>query len=187
YGSPFALNHYHDAHVRIDGAWAASFFFHGFHATKPGDLDQMGARYRHKNRAWQYAGDFHVNGAGSVDADTANMRLAPRPGGTNRPSTMQRDLPADCGVLAPGEGIYAGEQHASCDGRTTLELSAAGVLALRHDGAVVWSVDTSVGASAVLADDGELDVFDADGELADSNESTTNPDAQLERHDDRLA
>lgn len=148
----------------------------------------MGNRYRHKNRAWQYAGDFSVSGAGRVDADTSNMMLAPKPGGTNRGTTMHRDVPATCGVLAPGEGLAAGEQHASCDGHVVLSLDATGELALYRDGALVWSAGTAgAGATAVLADNGELVVFDAVGEPVYTSESGGYPDAELQLASDGLA
>ena len=69
--------------MKIDAAWAASFFFNGFRHVAPEHLSQLGGRYKHANRAWQYAGDFAVTGAGSVDGDTSDLLLAPEPGGTN--------------------------------------------------------------------------------------------------------
>jgi len=94
-GSPYALNHFHDAHVRIDGVWAASYFYSGFRSVAPGALSQMGGRYRHNNRAWQYAGDFYVHAVGDVDASTSRLLLAPKPGGTNRVRAAHREVPAD--------------------------------------------------------------------------------------------
>ncbi len=83
YSNPTAINAFYDAGVKFDGAWPASWFFSTFHAAKPEDLDQLGTRYMRKNRAWQYAGDFAVSGAGSVDGDTSDLLLAPEPGGSN--------------------------------------------------------------------------------------------------------
>lgn len=83
YSNPTAINGLYDSGVKFDGAWPASWFFSGFHASKPEDLDQLGQRYTNKNRAWQYAGDFSVSGAGSVDGDTSYLLLAPAPGGSN--------------------------------------------------------------------------------------------------------
>jgi hypothetical protein len=83
YSNPTAINALFDNGVKFDGAWPASWFFSTFHTSKPEDLDQLGGRYTHKNRAWQYAGDFAVSGAGSVDGDTSDLLLAPGPGGTN--------------------------------------------------------------------------------------------------------
>ena len=187
YGSPFGLNHYHDAHVRIDGAWAASYFYSGFRAVGPGHLDQMGNRYRHQNRAWQYAGNFSVSGAGRVDADTSNMMLAPRPGGTNRHITTHREAPSACGVLQPGEGLAVGESLASCDGHLVLAMTGAGDLQLTRDGAAVWSAGTDgAGATAVLEDNGELVVFDVDGAPVYTSDSGGYPDAQLELTADGL-
>lgn len=164
YGSPYALNHYHDAKVRIDAVWAASYFYSGFRNVKPGALDQMGGRYRHSNRAWQYAGDFHVSGAGDIDADTSHLLLAPRPGGSNRTLTAKRDVPASCGVLEVGDGVARGESVASCDGSTVLTMSDEGELSLVENGHTVWTAGTDgAGAVAVLEDTGELIVADDDG------------------------
>jgi Rv2525c-like, glycoside hydrolase-like domain len=179
YGSPFGLNHYKDAGVRIDAAWAASYFYHGFKAgLAPASLDQMGARFRHKNRAWQYAGNFAVSGTGKVDADTSNLLLAPKPGGTNR--VIARDVPADCGVIAPGEGLVAGEVIASCDGARSLAFDH-GDLVLTVNGQRAWSAGTDgVGATAVLEANGELVVYDADSEPVFTSDTGGFSDASLE-------
>ena len=83
YSNPTAINALYDNNGKFDGAWPASWFYSDFHAVKPEDLDQLGSRYTHENRAWQYAGDFAVSGAGSVDGDSSDLLLAPEPGGTN--------------------------------------------------------------------------------------------------------
>jgi hypothetical protein len=95
YSSPSGLVHFHDANLGINGGWAASYFYDGFHALRPGDLHQLGARFVHRNRAWQYAGDFEVSGVGRVDASTSNLLLAPRPGGTNLRARAADDLEVD--------------------------------------------------------------------------------------------
>lgn len=84
YSSPTAINALFDAGVKFDGVWPASWFYTGFHDTAPDDLDQLGTRYTDHVRAWQYAGEFAVTGAGSVDADVSDLLLAPTPGGTNK-------------------------------------------------------------------------------------------------------
>jgi len=84
YSNPTAINNLFDNNIKFDGAWPASWFYTSFHAVAPEDLDQLGTRYTHKNRAWQYAGSFPVSGAGSVDGDTSDLLLAPKPGGTNK-------------------------------------------------------------------------------------------------------
>jgi hypothetical protein len=181
YSTPFGLNTFHDKHVKIDGAWAASYFYSGFKNVAPADLSQMGSRFRHKNRAWQYAGNFEVSGAGKVDADTANMLLAPKPGGTNRATTSHRVTPAACGVLQPTEGLARGESVASCDGSMTLTLGNDGVLVLDNNGTKLWTTPTDgLGETAVLEDNGELAVFDADGEPIYNAGTFGHPDAQLE-------
>ncbi len=164
YSTPFGLNTFHDAKVKIDGVFAASYFYNAFANVVPADLDQMGSRYRHTNRSWQYAGNFDVSGVGSVDADTANMLLAPKPGGTNRPTTSHREIPAACGALQPIEGLAAGESLTSCDGTATLALSDAGTLSLAANGKTTWSVPAEGAATAVLEDNGELAIFDSDGD-----------------------
>jgi hypothetical protein len=83
YSNPTGINGLYDAGAKFDGAWPASWFYSTFHASAPDDLNQLGTRYTHQNRAWQYAGSFAVSGAGTVDGDTSDLLLAPAPGGTN--------------------------------------------------------------------------------------------------------
>jgi hypothetical protein len=83
YSNPTGIDGLYDAGVKFDGAWPASWFYSAFAQVAPMDLDQLGTRYTNKNRAWQYAGSFAVSGAGSVDGDTSDLRLAPAPGGSN--------------------------------------------------------------------------------------------------------
>lgn len=188
YGSPYALNHFHDAHVRIDGVWAASYFYSGFKSVAPGALSQMGGRYRHNNRAWQYAGDFYVHSVGDVDASSAKLLLAPRPGGTNRVRAAHREVPSSCGTLAAGEGLARGETLASCDGHTVLAMSDDGNLTLAHDGSVVWTSETTgAGANAVLEDSGELVVFDGENEPVFTTGTSGFSDAHADLAADGLA
>jgi glycoside hydrolase-like protein len=188
YGSPYALAHFHDAHVRIDGAWAASYFYRGFKAISPYALTQMGGRYKHNNRAWQYAGNFHVSGVGYVDASTSRLLLAPKPGGTNRVRTAHREVPASCGTLAAGEGLARGESLASCDGHLVLALGDDGDLTMSRDGSVLWSSETTgAGSSAVLEDSGELVVFDAENEPVFTTGTAGFADAHADLTADGLA
>nr|HEX4318596.1 glycoside hydrolase domain-containing protein [Kofleriaceae bacterium] len=83
YSSPTGLVHFHDADIGVNGGWCASYFYDAFESVTPGDLHQLGNRFVHDNRAWQYAGDFEVAGVGRVDANTSHLLLAPPPGGTN--------------------------------------------------------------------------------------------------------
>jgi adhesin HecA-like repeat protein len=181
YGSPYGLVHYHDAGVRIDAVWAADYVYSGFRAVTPGSTPLLGSRYKNHNRAWQYAGDFSVSGAGRVDASTSNLLLAPAPGGTNRTTTAQRELPAACGVLEGGEGLALGESIASCDGAVTLTLASDGELELRSAGKIVWTAGT-IGAAAtvVMQDNGELVAFDDTGEEVFTSDSGGYPDSHLE-------
>jgi len=95
YSSELGIEHFHDANLHVDAGWVASWYFHGFHSADPATL-QLGQRYRHHDRAWQYAGDFPVTGAGSIDANTADLLLAPRPGGTNvAPGGSARTIDSD--------------------------------------------------------------------------------------------
>jgi len=84
YSNPTAINALFEGGVKFDGVWPASWFFTSFHDSAPDDLDQLGTRYTDHVRAWQYAGEFAVTGAGSVDADSSDLLLAPAPGGTNK-------------------------------------------------------------------------------------------------------
>ena len=83
YSSPSGLVHFHDANIGVNAGWAASYFYDSFENLTPGDLHQLGNRFVHRNRAWQYAGDFEVSGVGRVDANTSRLLTAPAPGGTN--------------------------------------------------------------------------------------------------------
>lgn len=181
YSSPFALNDYHDRHARIDAAWAASYFYTYFADVTPGDLDQMGNRFRnHHDRAWQYAGNFVVSDVGSIDADTSNLLLAPKPGGTNRPQTVRRAVPAACGALQIGEGLLPGESLASCDGSATLTMTETGELSLTVAGQSTWAAGTAgLGAVvSVLSDTGALVVFDGNGNALFDSQSDGFPEAQ---------
>jgi len=190
YSSPSGIIHFHDHHVKADGAWVAAWPFRsGFHNVTPGDLTDIGRRYVHHNRAWQYAGDFSVSGAGRVDADTSHLLLAPHPGGTNRRVTLsQRAAPSSCSGLAPGEGLARGESLTSCDGHTTMALGVDGNLTVTHDGAVVWTANTDgAGDTALFGIDGNLVVYDATGEAVFDAGTEGNPDAQLELRPDGFA
>jgi hypothetical protein len=181
YGSPFGLVHFHDQKVRIDGAWAASYFYNGFVAVAPNHLNQMGGRYKHHNRAWQYAGNFSVSGAGRVDGNSSDFLLAPAPGGTNIGHIGARLVPAACGVLEAGEGLARGETLASCDGQTVLALSNDGALTLAANGSRVWSAETDgAGMQVVVDDNGELVVVDAEGETVFTSDTSGFPDARVE-------
>jgi hypothetical protein len=82
YSNPTAINGMYDANVKFDGAWPASWFYTSFQNVKPEDLTQLGTRYTHTNRAWQY-GNFNVSPVGNIDGDTSDLLLAPAPGGSN--------------------------------------------------------------------------------------------------------
>jgi hypothetical protein len=180
YGSPYGLNHYHDAGVRIDGVWAADFIYSYFRSVTPAGTPLLGGRYKHHNRAWQYAGDFEVSGVGRVDANTSNLLLAPAPGGTNRTTTAKRALPAACGVLAAGEGLARGESIASCDGSLVLALGEDGELSLTTGDGVAWTAGIAgAGATVVMQDTGELVAYDDAGEEVFTSDSGGYPDAQL--------
>ncbi len=95
YSSELAVEHYHDRHIPLDGVWVASWYYTSFHAADPSQLS-LGQRYRHHDRAWQYAGDFTVTGVGRVDGNVSDLLLAPGPGGTNvEPGTSPRTLDAE--------------------------------------------------------------------------------------------
>jgi Rv2525c-like, glycoside hydrolase-like domain len=185
YSSPTGIVHFRDAKIRVDGGWVASFFFSGFRKVQPSDLHQIGRRFIHHNRAWQYAGNFFVSGVGRVDADTSDLLLAPRPGGTNRVRTSQPMAPLACGELSPGEGLYRGESIASCDGTSVLALDEDGELTLTVRGVVTWSAEAAgAGETAVLGTDGELVVYDADQEPVFATGTPGHPDATLSIGDD---
>lgn len=84
YSNPTAINAMYDANVKFDGAWPASWPYTSFHTGTPEDLTSLGTRYTDHDRAWQYAGNVSVSGAGTVDADVSDLLLAPAPGGTNK-------------------------------------------------------------------------------------------------------
>jgi hypothetical protein len=83
YSAPAAIVYFSDAGLPMDGVWVASYFYSGFANVTPNNLTQIGSRYSGTDRAWQYAGDFAVAGAGSIDASVSDLILAPAPGDTN--------------------------------------------------------------------------------------------------------
>ncbi len=181
YSSPTGVARFHDDKLGIDGGWVASYFYDNFRKLAPSDLHQIGERFSHHNRAWQYAGGFEVRGVGSVDADTSDLLLAPAPHGTNRIKTAEPCVVTSCGGLATGEGLALGESVASCDGNTRLELTDDGdsrAQPLRRA-----RVDERHGRrrrTAVLGTDGNLAVYDADCEIVYASDTGGNPDAHLE-------
>jgi len=180
YGSPYGLDHYHDAGVRIDGVWAADYIYSGFRHVTPAGTPVLGARYRN-HRAWQYAGDFYVSGTGRVDASTSNLLLAPRPGGTNRTTTATPVVPMGCGSLEAGEGLVRGESIASCDGATVLAVSAEGEITLSTAAGVQWTAGTEgAAATLVMQDNGELVAFDDSGEEVFTSDSGGYPGARVD-------
>jgi hypothetical protein len=83
YSSPSAIVYASNAGVAMDAVWVASYFYTSYQSVSPYDLSQIGARFTSHDRAWQYAGDIAVGGAGRVDADVSDLLLAPAPGHTN--------------------------------------------------------------------------------------------------------
>ena len=106
YSSESGIEHFHDAKLGVDGAWIASWYYHGFWHANPSHL-HLGKRYTHHNRAWQYAGDFVVPRVGGVDGNAADLLLAPAPGGTNRPRTARRVRRPSVARWRPARGSSA--------------------------------------------------------------------------------
>ncbi|HTR55354.1 MAG TPA: glycoside hydrolase domain-containing protein [Kofleriaceae bacterium] len=157
YSSPYAIVHYANAGLPIDGAWVASYFYSSFANVSPFDLTQIGALFSSTNRAWQYAGDFAVAGAGSVDADVSDLLLAPAPGATNDTPTQQpsRDaylgmastpsgngywiVKGDGGVFSYGDAAFHGSMGGSPLAEPTVGIITTG------DGAGYWLTATDGG------------------------------------------
>jgi Domain of unknown function (DUF1906) len=83
YSSTTAINALDTAGVTFDGAWPAVWDYTAFKDVAPSDLTSLDA-YAGTTRAWQYAGNVTTAAAGGVDADVADLLLAPAPGGTNK-------------------------------------------------------------------------------------------------------
>ncbi|HUJ61265.1 MAG TPA: glycoside hydrolase domain-containing protein [Kofleriaceae bacterium] len=149
YSGPAAIVHYADAGLAMDAVWVASYFYNGFANVTPYDLSQIGTRFSASNRAWQYAGDFAVAGAGRVDADVSDLLLAPAPGRSNGTITgPRRDeylgiastlsgggywiVKGDGGVFSYGDAAF----HGSAGGSPINEPTVS--IATTADGSGYW-------------------------------------------------
>ena len=164
YSSPTALDAFAAMGLPIDGAWAASYFYSGFADVSPSDLTQLGGNFTNHDRAWQYAGNIAVSGAGRVDCNTSDLLLAPPPGGSNAtgPAPTPPASPTKCGQIGANEGLAAAETLNSCNCRYRLTLQADGDLVLSSDASgAFWSAGLAGrgGAVAVMQDDGNFVVY----------------------------
>ena len=167
YSTPFGLNMFHDKKLRIDGVWAASYFYKGSRERRARRSRSDGQPLPPLEPLVAVRGRLRAEPASATSTPTwSHMLLAPKPGGTNRATTAHREVPATCGSLQPTEGIAAGESASSCDGNTTLSLSArrqldADVELARPCG----RCRPTAARTAVLEDNGEFAIFDADDNL----------------------
>ena len=165
YSSPTAINALASMGLPIDAVWAASYFYSDFADVAPSDLQQLGGNFSNHDRAWQYAGNVAVSGAGNVDCNTSDLLLAPAPGGSNMagPPPSPPPSPTQCGRIAAGEGLTAGETVYSCNCRYRLTLQDDGELALASDSGTFWTAGTAGrgAAVAVMQDDGNFVVYSA--------------------------
>jgi hypothetical protein len=189
YSSPSALNAFAAMGLPIDGAWAASYFYSGFADVSPSDLTQLGGNFGNHDRAWQYAGDIAVAGAGRIDCDTSDLVLAPPPGGSNAtgPAPPAPAPPTQCGRIAAGEGLAAGETLNSCNCRYRLTLQADGDLVLSSDASgAFWSAGIAGrgGAVAVMQADGNFVVYSSTSAPLWSTRSDGHAGAVLSVQDD---
>jgi hypothetical protein len=168
YSSPSAVNTFAAASLPIDGVWVASYFYSGFENVSPYDLNQIGGNFVEQNRAWQYAGDFAVGGAGSVDADVADMLLAPAPGQTNgaiaEPSRAEYlamtstasgngywIVKGDGGVFSYGDAVFHGSMGGQSINEPTIAIAASadydGYWLAATDGGIFTFGDAAFGGS----------------------------------------
>jgi hypothetical protein len=156
YSSPSAIVYAANAGLPIDGVWVASYFYSGFEDVAPDDLSQIGALFTSNNRAWQYAGDVPVPGAGEVDADTSDLVLAPAPGQTNGQSGVSLPVgymgiastadgngywivKTDGGVFSYGTAVFHGSAGASPIAQPAIGIAAT------TDGGGYWLAATDGG------------------------------------------
>jgi hypothetical protein len=188
YSSPTALNAFAAAGLPIDAAWAASYFYDGFVDVSPSDLQQLGANFDNHNRAWQYAGDVAVSGAGLLDCDTSDLLLAPPPGGSNQPAPPPDapPPPTQCGRIAQDQGLAAGESLNACGCRVQLALQPDGNLVLSSDQVPIWSAGIAGenGAVAVMQEDGNFVVYSTASTPVWATGTDGHPGAGLSVQDD---
>lgn len=98
--------------------------------------------------------------------------------------------PARCGALRLDEGLQAGQEVLSCDGRLVLSLQADGNLVLEEDlfgsRAVLWASNTGwSGASfAIMQSDGNLVIYTLEGRPVWNSATDGNAEATLGLQDD---
>ena len=84
--------------------------------------------------------------------------------GTNLPAAPA--APTACGVFQAGQGLVAGQSHASCDGRFELAMQTDGNLVLYEGAQALWATATNgkLGYSMVMQGDGNFVVYDTHSE-----------------------
>jgi len=188
YSSPSALDSFAAAPLPIDAAWAASYFYSDFADVSPSDLTQLGTNFADHDRAWQYAGNVSVSGAGRVDCDSADLLLAPPPGGSNQtgPAPAPPPPPTGCASIAQAQGFVAGESVYSCNCSYTLALTSAGDLVLSSSQGPIWSANIAGkgGAVAVMQSDGNFVVYSSTSAPVGATGTDGHPGAVLSVQDD---
>ena len=190
YSSPSALNSFAASGLPIDAAWAASYFYSDFADVTPADLTQLGGNFGDHDRAWQYAGNVSVSGAGRVDCNTSDLLLAPPPGGSNRtgPAPSPPPPPTQCASIAQNQGLVAGEIVYSCNCNYQLTLTAEGDLVLSSPQGPIWSANIAGkgGAVAVMQGDGNFVVYSSTSAPVWATGTDGHPDAVLSVQDDGI-
>jgi hypothetical protein len=162
YSSPSALNAFAAMSLPIDAAWVASSFYGGFANVAPDDLQQLGTNFTNHDRAWQYAENVAVPGAGALDCNSSDLVLAPAPGNANVFTPPPPPAPpSQCGRLAAGEGLSSGDTIYACNCHYWLTLQTGGDLVLSSAAGAFWSAGLAGrnSAVAVMQNDGNFVVY----------------------------
>ncbi len=152
-----------------DGAgamWASNTYqSDGYVAVMQGDGNFV-LYGHHSNPLWASGTNGH-DGAYLALQDDGNL-VVYAPGGhplwasgTNLPAPPP--APSGCGTFQPGQGLTAGKQYDSCDGRYTLAMQTDGNLVLYHNGVgALWATGTNgkSGYNMVMQGDGNFVLYD---------------------------
>jgi GH25 family lysozyme M1 (1,4-beta-N-acetylmuramidase) len=120
----------------------------------------------HSNPLWAAGTNGH-DGANLALQDDGNL-VVYAPGAkpvwaSNTVFPAPPPAPSGCGTIHPGQGLTAGKEYASCDGRYTLAMQTDGNLVLYHNGVgALWATMTNGkdGYNAIMQGDGNFVLYD---------------------------
>jgi parallel beta-helix repeat protein len=102
--------------------------------------------------------------------------------GVEEPTILQAATsPTSCNEIAPGQGLYPGQQEVSCNGSFRLLLQTDGNLVLYEGGTPLWASNTrgDGSAEAIMQTDGNFVIYNASGASVWSTGTNGNGDAAM--------